>query len=343
MNQRRTLIMALGTGALTAPFASFAQAPAHPSGKPWRIGFLGAGVRPSAAQPDGNVDAFVRAMRDLGYVEGRNLSLEWRFAGGEYAKLPALAAELVQARPDLLVTYGTGAARALHDATKSIPIVIAAAIDPVGSGFAASFARPGGNVTGLSAMAVDLAPKHLEMLAEMVPKLARVAVLVNPGNSGHAALVKNVQTAAKILKIRLSTVSASTADEIERAFASVRREGAGGAAGSGGSGVIVAGDAVFAGLGKQIAAAAARHRLPVIGIYREHVMAGVLMGYGQDIAAFHRRAATYVDKILKGRKPADLPIEQPTIIELFINGKTAKTLGLKIPHALLISAEKVIE
>ena len=332
MISRRTLMTALGAA---LPWCAMQASLAQAAGKTWRLGYLGVGERPTAERPDANVEAFLRGMRDLGYVEGRNLLIEWRFAQGRYERLPALAAELVQARVDLLVTYGTAAAQALHGATGSIPIVIAAAIDPVGSGFAASFARPGGNMTGLSAMAVDLSQKHLELLSSMAPRLPHVAVLVNPGNASHPAIVRQVQIAAKILNIRMSSVQASTADDIERAFASARRDGAGA--------VIVAGDALFAGVGRQIAAAAMKHRLPSIGIYRDHVGAGALMSYGQDIAGFHRRAATYVDKIFNGARAGDLPIEQPMTIELFINGKTAKALGLTISHSLLISAEKVIE
>ena len=331
MNQRRDFLVRLGAGLVVVPVACFSQAP----GKTWRIGFLGAGERSTAAQPDANIEAFLRGMRELGYVEGRNLSVEWRFAQGNYRNLPALAVELVQARVEVLVTYGTAAVQALRGATATIPIVIAAAIDPVGSGFVASLARPGGNITGLSAIAVDLSRKHLELLADMVPKLARVTVVLNPGNSRHPALLQNVQSAGKLLNIKVGSAEAGAPSDIEAAFAGARRAGAGA--------VIVAGDALFAALGREFAAAANKHRLPSIGIYRDHVSAGALMSYGQNIADFHRRAATWVDKILKGAKPGELPVEQPMILELLINGRTAKALGLAIPHSLLISADRVIE
>jgi putative ABC transport system substrate-binding protein len=331
MNSRRKVIVALAASMLAAPFDSFAQQ----QGKVWRVGFLGAGTRPTAEHPDANIDAFILGMRELGYIEGKNLSIEWQFAQGKYDRLPALALQLVQSRVEVLVTYGTAAAQALRTATSSVPIVIAASIDPVGSGFAASLAHPGGNITGLSAIAVDLSQKHLELLTDIIPKLSRVAVLVNPGNSGHPALLRSVQAAAKALNISILSTDASTANDIEQAFATARRNGAGA--------VIVAGDALFAGLGQRIAAAAKNNRLPSIGIYRDHVTAGALMSYGQNIAEFHRRAATYVDKIFKGAKPGDLPVEQPMTIGLFINGKTAKALGLTIPQSLLISADKVIE
>jgi len=188
MNNRRKLVIAFGASALVPSLTSIAQLQT----KVWRVGFLGAGARPTAEHPDANIDAFILGMLELGYVEGKNLSVEWEFAQGKYDRLPALALRLVQSRVEVLVTYGTAAAQALRAATNSVPIVVAASIDPVGSGIAASLAHPGGNITGLSAIAVDLSRKHLELLAEIIPKLSRVAVLVNPGNSSHPVLLKNV-------------------------------------------------------------------------------------------------------------------------------------------------------
>ena len=213
--------------------------------------------------------------------------------------------------------------------------MIAAAIDPVGSGLAASLAHPGGNVTGLSAIAIDLSQKHLEMLAAMVPKLSKVVVILNPGNSGHAALLKSVQAAASGMKIGILASEVGTTNDVDNAFASARRSGAGA--------VLIAGDALFAALSTPFAAAALKARMPTISIYRDHVIAGTLMSYGQNLSESHRRAATYVDKIFKGAKPGDLPVEQPTTIELFINRQTAKVLGLAIPQSLLITADKIIE
>ncbi|MFM9970721.1 MAG: ABC transporter substrate-binding protein [Burkholderiales bacterium] len=328
--QRRHVVKALAALAI-APLAVHAQQ----RGKQWRIGFLSSGMKPSAAQPDTNIDAFLSGMRDLGYVEGKNLSVDWRFASGRYASLPALAIELVQTKPDLLVTYGTAPAEALRKVTQTIPIVIAAAIDPVKSGLVASLARPGGNVTGLSAIAIDLSQKHVEMLATIVPKLSRIMVVINPGNSGHATLLKSVQAAAIRYKIAITSTEVATAEDIDKAFAAARRANAGA--------VLVGGDAMFAGLALPFAAAATKTKMPAIGIYRDHVTAGTLMSYGQNLADSHRRAANYVDKIFKGAKAGDLPVEQPTIIELFINRKTAKSLGLTIPQSLLISADKVLE
>ena len=336
MTTRRTLLSTFGAGALAssaalAPLTSFAQQPA----KVWRIGYLGPGSRPTAARPDANIDAFMRAMRSLGYTEGKNLTVESRFADGDYGRLPALAGELATARVDVLVTYGTAATRALSTVTQTIPIVIAAAIDPVAMGFAVTFARPGKNMTGLSAMVLDLSQKHLDLLRAFLPKLSRVALLLNPGNRGHAALLKGVQEAAQTMHVVVLPVGAETTAAIEPAFAKAKRDKAGA--------MIIAGDAWIAGEGAAVAAAAAKHRLPTISTYRSHTAAGALMSYGQNIADFHRRAATYVDKIFKGAKAAELPIEQPTTIDLVINRKTVKALGLVMTQELLLRETEAIE
>ncbi len=332
---RRALIAwcaaACAPSAVLAPLASFAQQPA----KIWRIGYLGPGSRPSAAAPDANIDAFMRGMRELGYTEGKNLQVESRFADGDYARLPALAEELTKTRVDVLVTYGTAATRALSTVTQSIPIVIAAAIDPVAMGFAASFARPGKNMTGLSAMVIDLSQKHLDLLRAFIPKLSRVALLVNPGNRGHAGLLKGVQEAAQGMKITVLPVEAGNRDAIEAAFARAKREKAGA--------MIIAGDAWIASQSAAVAAAAAKHRMPTISTYRSHTAAGALVSYGQNIAGFHRRAATYVDKIFKGAKAAEMPIEQPSTIDLVINRTTAKALGLVMTQELLLRETEAIE
>ena len=327
--KRRVLLISLAAGALK-PLALFAQ-----PGKVWRIGYLGPGTRPSAARPDANIDAFMRGMRELGYTEGKNHSVESRFAEGDYARLPALAAELTKTRSDVLVTYGTAATRALSGATQTTPIVIAAAIDPVQMGFAVTFARPGKNMTGLSAMVIDLSQKHLDLLRAFMPKLARVAVLLNPGNSGHTQVLSGVQAAAKAMNIAVLPVAAGTPAAIEAAFAKARHDKAGA--------MIIAGDAWIASEAMTVAAAASKHRLPTISTYRSHTAAGALMSYGQNIADFHRRAATYVDKILKGAKAGELPIEQPTTIELVINHKTAKALGLVMTQELLLRENEAIE
>jgi putative ABC transport system substrate-binding protein len=331
MKKRRKLVIALGASALIAPFASFAQQ----QGKVWRIGFLAARSRSTASNPDAGYDAFMQGMRDLGYVEGKNLVIEWRFGDSKFERLPALAAELVRMKVELIVTHSTSATEVLQRAAGTIPIVTLGVSDPVSSGFAKSLAHPGGNITGISNLSGDISPKYLEMLRSMVPKLSHVAVLMNPENSFHATVLKNVQTAAQKSRIKILPVEARTAPEIEKAFSAMAREKAGA--------VIVARETLFTQQVRQIADLAMKHRLPSITAVREYAEAGGLMSYGPNNADLYRRAATYVDKILKGAKPGDLPVEQPTTFELFINGKTAKALGLTIPQELLLRADKVIE
>lgn len=327
--KRRDLVLALlALGA--SPLSGFAQQQPKMS----RVGFLTPRSRPIAPNHDAFSDAFTTGMRERGYVEGKNLIVEWRYVDGQYAGLADLAADLVRLNVEVIVAYGTAAVQAAQRATRTIPIVIAAAVDPVGSGLVASLSRPGGNTTGLSAIAVDLSPKHLELLKTMMPKLARVAVLTNPGNSSHAAVAKNVEAAAKVFGMEVIAASARTPVEIGSAFASAAKARSGA--------VIVAGDAFFSGQGPHLADASVKYRMPTISIYQEHVTAGGLMSYGQNIADFHRQSATFVDKILKGAKPEDLPVEQPTKIDFHINGKAAKALGLTIPQLLLLRADEVI-
>jgi putative ABC transport system substrate-binding protein len=330
MNIRRKLVIALGAGVLSAPFDSFGQQ----QGKVWRIGFLGP-RRPISLESD-YLGAFPRGMRELGYDEGRNFVIEWRFADGKAERLPSLAAELVRLKVDVIVTNGTAAASAAQKATTTIPIVIGSAGDPVGSGFVRSLAHPGGNITGLSLVIDETSPKGLEMLLGIVPGLSRVAVLMNPTNPVHATALKSIQTAAqKFNGVKILPVEARTAQEIENAFFIMAKEKTGA--------VVVQIDSLFIQRGRQIVELAAKNRLPSISENREYAEAGGLMSYGPSFTDIFRRAATYVDKIIKGAKPGDLPVEQPTIFELFINRKTAKALGLTIPQSLLISADKVIE
>jgi putative ABC transport system substrate-binding protein len=330
MNTRRRFLVELGAGALAAPLACFAQQ----QGKVWRVGFLSSRRRPDSLDSD-VFGAFQQGMRALGYVEGKNLAIEWRFADSKFERLPDLAAELVRLRVDVIVSVGTAAISAAQKATAMIPIVMATVSDPVGSGFVKSLAHPGGNITGLSNTAADISPKHLEMLLSMVPKLSRVAVLLNPTNSAHATISKIVQAAAHRASVKILSVEARSPQEIENAFFMMSRENA--------EAVIVAADSFFTQQRRQIAELAAKNRLPTISEYREYAEAGGLMSYGSNRPEQFRRAATYVDKILKGAKAADLPVEQPTKFELIINRKTAKALGLTIPQSLLISADKVIE
>jgi putative ABC transport system substrate-binding protein len=330
MNNRRNLIVALGAGALAASLASFAKQ----QGKAWRVGFLSLRSRPPVLGSDQS-GVFLQAMRDLDYIEGRNLTVEWRFADLKVERLPDLAQELVQLKVDVIVTASTPATSAAQKATSNIPIVMENSTDPVGAGFVKSLAHPGGNITGLSNIASELSPKLLEKLRDMVPKLSRVAVLANPDNTSHAGILKSVQVSALRTGVTILSFEARNAQGIENAFSQMVQKKAGA--------VIVARDPLFNQQARQFADLAARNRLPTIAGIREYVEAGVLMSYGPSLADSIRRVATYVDKILKGAKPGDIPVEQPTKFELFINGKTAKALGLTIPQSLLIMADKVIE
>ena len=331
MNNRRKLMVAIGASALVAPFASFAQQ----QSKVWRVGFLGFNPRPDSIDST-FTGAFPRGMRELGFIEGKNLEIEWRFADGKSERLPTLAAELVQLKVDVIVTGSPPATRAAQKATTHIPIVIAAGGDPVDAGFVKSLAHPGGNITGLSNVSNDLGAKQLQMLVDMVPKLSRVVVLINPDNPFmETTIAKNILAAASRTNVTVLFQEARTRKEIENAFFQMARKKAGA--------LIVARDPFFNQQTRHIAELATKHRLPTVAGLREYVEVGGLMSYGASLTDMFRRAATYVDKIFKGAKPGDLPIEQPTKFELFINGKTARSLGLKIPQSLLISADKVIE
>ena len=330
MNNRRKLIVALASGALAPPLRSFAQQ----QGKVWRIGILASRARPASLET-GAVGAFQRALRDLGYVEGKNLVFEFRWANEKSDRLSALAAELVQMKVDVIVAAGDQDIGAAQKATSTIPIVMATAPDPVASGFVKSLAHPGGNITGLSNVGVDITLKQLEMLQSMVPRLSRVAVLVNPANLSHAMVVKGIQSAALGSSVKILAVEARTAREIENAFSELAEKKV--------QAVVVPRDALFVGQVRQIAELAAKHRLPSVSGVPKYAESGGLINYGQKSVESFRRAATYVVKIFKGAKPSDLPIEQPTTFELIINRKTVKALGLTIPQSLLISADKVIE
>ena len=325
---RRQLLVVLGAGALAAPLACFAQQ----QGKVWRVGFL---IARRLAPGDTNYyRAFPQGMRELGYDEGRNLVIEWRFADGKFERLADLAAELVQLKVDVIVTAGTAATSAAQKATTTVPIVMGTTNDAVISGFVKSLAQPGGNITGISNLTVDLSAKDLEILLSVVPKLSRVAILVNPGNSAHAPIVKTVQTAALKTDVKILPFEARTPREIENGFSMVTQQNA--------EAVVVALDAFLVQQGRQIAELATKYRMPSMFPVREHVEVGGLISYGPNLSDNYRRAATYVDKILKGAKAADLPIEQPTKFELVINMRTAKALGLTIPQSLLLRADEVI-
>jgi putative ABC transport system substrate-binding protein len=327
MNNRREFLVALGVGALAfgAPPDAFSQ----PQGKVWRIGFLGVRKEPDLQ------GVFVRGMSDLGYVDGKNLLIESRSAEGKVETLPGLADDLVRLKVDVIVTAGRVATSAAQKATDTIPIVMANSIDPVGYGFVKSLAHPGGNITGLSDLTIDTSPKLLEMLRSVMPSLSHVAVLVNPTNSSQLLFVKGAQSTAQSMRLTMLPVEARTAADMEKAISAIAQGKAGA--------IIVLRDGVFGEHRRQIAELAAKNRLLTISNNREYVDAGALMSYGVDAADQFRRAAGFVDKILKGAKPGDLPVEQPTKLELVINLKTAKALGLTVPQSLLLRADEVIQ
>ena len=327
---RRRILLGIAALAAAPSGSAFGQTGGAP-----RIGFLAQRSRSTPSNPEPIYDAFVYGMRDLGYVEGKNLVIEWRFADGRIDRLPALAAELVAAKVDVIVTTGTPPTRAAQQATRTIPIVTGAVNDPIASGFAASLAHPGGNITGLSLINVDINAKQLELLKIMLPRLSRVGALTNPANPSHPGILKDFQSIASGMGVKVLPVMAATPEALELGFAALAREQA--------QAVFVFGDAFFIGARRQIVDLAQKTRLPSMFTFRESVQSGGLMSYGQDIPEFMRRAATYVDKILRGAKPADLPIEQPTTIHLSINRKTARALGLVIPQELLLRADELIE
>ena len=279
--------------------------------------------------------AFRNGLSDLGYVEGQNIQVEYRFAGGSVERLAEFAAELVYLKVDVIVARSTQAIDAARRATRTIPIVFPVTFDPVESGFVASLARPGGNLTGLSTVNPDAAAKRVELLKEVIPRLSRLAVLRNPTNSGSRFPLKETEVGAKQFGIRLQTLEARSPDDLEGAFRLATNERAGA--------LIVIVDALFNSQQKRINDLAIRHRLPAMFDNAQYVEAGGLISYGANLSDMFRRAATYVDKILKGSKPADLPVEQPTKFELIINLKAAKQIGLTIPPNILARVDRVIK
>jgi putative ABC transport system substrate-binding protein len=281
------------------------------------------------------LEAFRQGLRELGYVEGQNIAIESRWTEGKDDRLPALAADLVRSKVDVIVAETGAATRAAQQATRTIPIVMSLVNDPVGSGLVASLARPGGNVTGLTIMSPDLVGKQLELLKEVVPKVSRVALLRHPDNPASAAQLREAEAAAQALGVRLQTLEARSPQEIDGAFAAMTRERAGA--------LLVIPDTLFWSQRRQIVDLAVKRRLPSIRIGEAYAEAGGLMSYGPSYRDLERRAASYVDKILKGANPADLPVAQPTKFELVINLKTAKAIGLTIPQPLLQRADQIID
>jgi putative tryptophan/tyrosine transport system substrate-binding protein len=326
---RTALTVVLALGLLAAPLTADAQQ----AGKMPRIGFLRA---TSPSDSPHLLDAFRQGLRELGWVEGQNIVIDYRFAEGRFDRLPDLAAELVRLKVDIIVASPTPAALAAKNATGTIPVVGVSLTDPVGLGLIASLARPGGNVTGVSySVGTDIFGKDLELLKEVVPKVRRVAVLSNPDGPAQPLTISNIKGAARSLGLQLQLVEARGPGDFDGAFAAMVRERVGA--------LFVVTDPAFIPHRARLVNLAAKNRLPSIFTQRADVEAGGLISHGPNFADMYRRAATYVDKILKGAKPAELPVEQPTKFELVINLKTAKALGLTIPQSLLRRADQVLE
>jgi putative ABC transport system substrate-binding protein len=329
MISRRALLSALGLSVVPAISGAFGQ-----QHRVWRVGFLALPSRPNPLEAS-RFGAFASGMRELGYIEGENLKIEWRFADGDIGRLAELAKELVGLKVDIIVAGATPVIRAAQKATTAIAIVMAANNDPVGSGFVESLVRPGGNITGLANLSTDLSPKLIDLLLSIAPKVSLVSVLSNPKNSSNAAILKNLQAAMQRIGVRSLPFDAATPEEIRKAFAMMSQENAGA--------VVVAPDTDFVEQRLLIAELALTYRMPSMFSFREHVEAGGLMSYGEHLADSYRRAARYVDRIFKGAKPGDLPVEEFTKLELFINRGTARVLGLSIPPDLLARSDEVIE
>ncbi len=322
-------VVTLTLSLLVAPLTAEAQQATNVH----RIGRLSAG---SPTEPNPNLEAFRQGLRELGYVEGQNLIIESRYAEGSEERLPDLAAELVRLKVEVIVAGGSSTIRAAQHATRTIPIVMAVSYDPVGRGLVASLARPGGNTTGVSTLGTELPGKRLELLKETVPQSARVAVLANPAAGGYESVMHNLTGAAQALGLQLRVVELRSAEELDTAFATMTREGVDAL-------IVVSDPALMDGLRGRTVDLAATHRLPAMYSSRELVVAGGLMSYGPSLPDMFQRAAYYVDRILKGAKPADLPVEQPTKFELVLNLKTAKALGITFPPTLLIQADEVFQ
>ena len=326
--RRRTFISLLGGAAVAWPVATTAQQARRIP----RIGFMGTSTPALEANLGG---AFREGLGELGYQESRNIIIEYRWADGRYERFPALVADLLAVPVDVIVTAGTPATLAVKNATSTIPLVMIAVGDPVGTGIVPSLARPRGNITGLSSIAPDLEGKRLELLREMIPKLSQVALFLNPTNEFHAVSVRQAFAAAQALGIKLQPLEVRTSEELDGAFAAIVRTKP--------DALLILADRVFLHNRKRMMDFAAEHRLPSVNAYRELVEVGGLMSYGPSYEDMHKRAADYVDKILKGAKPGDLPVEQPSKFTLILNVKSAKALGLEIPPMLLARADEVIE
>ena len=326
MQGRRRVVIALALGTIAASGRLRAQTKTR-----WRIGFLGN----STATLEANlVGPFRDGLRELGYVEGRNIVIDYRWAEGNYERFPRLVTELAALHPDVIVTAGTPASLAVQRTAPTIPLVMIAVGDPVGTGLVKSLAQPGGNSTGLTSIAPDLEGKRLELLTEVVPKLSHVALLMNPANPFHVKAEAEARAAASTLGLKLSTVGVRTTADLDPALSAMLRDRP--------DAFVMLADRVFLHNRARIADFAARNRLPAAYAYRELVDAGGLMSFGPNYADMHRRAATYVDRILHGAKPSDLPVELPTKFELVVNLGAAKALGVTIPQEVLVRADALI-
>ena len=323
MNRRRFLC-GLMLGTLSAPLAGEAQ---QQIAKTWRIGVLSPGA-PGRSAP---LEAFRQGLRGLGYVEGQNTIIEERFAEDRTDRLTVLARDLVQAQVDVIFAINTPAALAAKKATATIPIVVTRVSDPIGAGLVGSLARPGGNVTGLTTISPELSGKRLELLHEMLPGVQRIVIIWNSANTGHKANVKEMEAAGPQLRVQVSALEVRREEDLSSAIQTAVNKRAGA--------LVVIDDLVISSYQPRILDMASKHKLPVVSQFREFCEAGGLMAYGPNNDEMFRRAANYMDKILKGAKPADLPIEQPTKFELVINLRTAKALGLTIPQPLLLRAD----
>jgi putative ABC transport system substrate-binding protein len=322
-------MMLLG-GVAAWPLAAAAQQP----GKIRRIGFL-SGIAPPATIQSAPLGGFLEGMQELGYVEGRDFVVEWRFSDGHYERIPALATELTRLDVEVVVVGASAGIRAMQQATKTIPIIMAYSIDPVGNGLVENLARPGGNTTGLASSQEDIISKHVELLKTAIPRLSRIAVLINPDNRVNPGTVANAEFSAAKAGLTIVSVSARNLQGLESAFVTMAKEHV--------EALIMVPDSVFTTHRARIAELALKNRLPAIFANREMVELGGLMSYGENLRDFFRRSAKFVDKIFKGAKPAELPIEQPTRFFLVVNLKTAKALGLNVPPALLARSDQVID
>ena len=328
--ERRTFMALISGGLFAAPLVVEAQ----PARKVWRVGFLAVGFRPVPGSPT-SLDPFFHKLRELGYTEGRNVVLEFRYAEGRTERYPALAAELVSLNVDVLVAESTPAAIAAKQASGVVPIVMVSVSDPVGTKLVDSLARPGGNITGLSLLAPELSAKRLDLLKQTLPRLSRVTVLWNSANEGMKLRFNETQHVAPALGLTLHSVTVQRPEDFDGVFAAMSKDRP--------ESLLVLADTVTVANSRHTVEFAARNRVPAIYEARTFVDGGGLMSYGIDFAEQYRRAAAFVDRILKGAKPADLPVEQPTKFELVINLKAAKALGLTIPPSVLARADEVIQ